>query len=446
MTKHSLKELRQRAHDLKAKGREKIEALKKLEAIENPTEEQAGQIKALDAEIERLAEEAKAAQAAVEAEEKRLERERLFGSTGLTPSARITSTEPDPSRTGGFANIAEFARAVRAAVPGGGNVPVVDPRLSALYHAAPTNYHQEAGGTSGEGYLVPPQFSAEIYELVFESDNLLSLVDSEPTNSNAVEMLADETTPWGASAVTARWRSEASQMTAQKLPTIDPRLVRLYELYAFLTATEELLNDAPRLNARLTTKAAQAISWKIDEAIIYGDGVGKPLGFFSSGALVTVSKESGQAADTIQAKNISKMYSRLLPMGLSRSLWLANSDILPELMSLTLGDMPIWTPPSTGFQGAPGGLLLGRPVRFTEHAKTLGDKGDIMLIDPKGYYAARKAAGVQFAQSMHLYFDYGLNAFRWTFRFGGQPYLSAPVSPKNGSNTKSHFVTLEARA
>ena len=83
---------------------------------------------------------------------------------------------------------------------------------------------------------------------------------------------------------------------------------------------------------------------------------------------------------------------------------------------------------------------------LSEHSKTLGDKGDIQLIDPMGYYGLKKAAGVRFATSIHLYFDYGLQAFRWTVRFGGQPHLKAPVSPANGTNTKSHFVTLAERA
>ena len=91
-------------------------------------------------------------------------------------------------------------------------------------------------------------------------------------------------------------------------------------------------------------------------------------------------------------------------------------------------------------------FLLGYSIDWKEHCKTLGDKGDLQLVSPKGYYAARRTSGVQFASSMHLYFDYAIQAFRWTFRFGGQPHLSAPVAPANGANTKSHFVTLDERA
>ena len=56
-----------------------------------------------------------------------------------------------------------------------------------------------------------------------------------------------------------------------------------------------------------------------------------------------------------------------------------------------------------------------------------------------------KTGGVKFAASIHLFFDFAVNAYRWMFRIGGQPILSAPVSPAKGSDTESHFVTLATR-
>lgn len=341
--------------------------------------------------------------------------------------------EDDPKR--GFAGIGEFATAVKAASRNGG---YVDERLR--IGAAPTGYHREA--SSDEGYMVPPAMRDEIMELVFDDSDLLGFVNPEPTNRSEVKLYGDETTPWGATGVQARWRNEGTQMTADRLVT-EPRNVTLHELYAFVTATEELLSDAPRLNDRLGRRSAAAIRYKISDAVMNGNGVGKPLGWLASPALVTVSKESGQAADTLVAANVGKMASRI--MGLSRAYWLANQDVLPQLITMTLGNQPIWTPPSTGLVNAPGGFLFGRPVRFVEQAATLGDLGDIQLVNPDGYYAVTRDSGVQFASSIHLYFDYNMQAFRWTFRFGGQPFLSGPVTPAKGASTRSHFVTLEAR-
>jgi HK97 family phage major capsid protein len=136
----------------------------------------------------------------IERHERRRERERQAPALPRVDGMR-ERIEDDPK--GGFADLADFALAVKSLyTPGGAR----DERL--LIGAAPTNYHQETG--SDEGRMVPAAFKAEIWEVVREGDDsLLSAVDSEPTSSNAVEFLRDETTPWGATGVQAAWRAEA---------------------------------------------------------------------------------------------------------------------------------------------------------------------------------------------------------------------------------------------
>lgn len=385
------------------------------------------------AQFDALMEERKQVEANID---RRQQLDDMSQSTGRrTPAATAHDNRQDDP-TAGFSNLAEFALAVRAVDHRGGGR--IDERLQVL--GAPTDFHRETGST--DGYQVPPAMRDEIFELVFADEGILASVNPEPTESNAVQMNGDESTPWGSTGIQARWASEGSQFDPSRLTT-DARTVLLHKLYAFVLATDELLEDAARLNSRLTRQSAQAINFKAGEAIVEGDGVGKPLGWFNSGALITVAKESGQSAATIVAANVLKMFSQLRnPMG---AYWLVNQNTVPQLAVMTIGDQPIWTPPSTGLQNAPGGLLLGLPIRFSEFAETLGTKGDIQLVQPRGYYAAVKAAGIKFAASMHLYFDYDIEAFRWTFRLGGQPFLTAPVTPNKG-DTKSDFITLATRS
>ncbi|WP_252721013.1 phage major capsid protein, partial [Acinetobacter baumannii] len=68
---------------------------------------------------------------------------------------------------------------------------------------------------------------------------------------------------------------------------VTPTLLQLHELYAFVLATQEVLDDAPRLQNSITVQAANAIRWKAFEAVVTGDGNGKPQGFMNSTALVT---------------------------------------------------------------------------------------------------------------------------------------------------------------
>jgi HK97 family phage major capsid protein len=431
----TLKALKTAEAELKAEGSALLDAADKDGRDLTAADE--ARFAAIEGELKALGEEIAVA-------EKAAERRRLMAGTAVAASPRIEvgADRSTLDQTGGFHALAEFAQAVHRANPQTpGNI--VDPRLAAMYRASPTGYMRE--GASNDGYMVPPQYRDRIWELVHGSDNLMAEVDAEPTTANQVNDLSDDWTPWGGTGIRAYWRGEAQQMQATR-PNVNPRSVVLHELYAFVLATDELMEDAPRLNARLETKAAQAINWKMDDAIINGDGVGKPLGYMKSGALVSVAKEASQVADTVVAMNVSKMFSRLLPQSVGNAHWRINSDVIPQLMTMTLGDQPIWTPPSSGFTQAPGGFLLGRPVRISEHCETVGDKGDVQLIDPKGYYGLRKEGGVRFASSIHLYFDYGMQAFRWTVRFGGQPHMKAPLAPAKGTATKSHFVTLDARA
>lgn len=368
------------------------------------------------------------------------DRRRTIGAvqTG-SPALNTVVHDLNPETTGGFKSIAEFATSVKQA----GNGLAGDERLQTI-KAAPTNFH-EGGAASGEGYAVPTHFRDGIWDVINETDDLMSDVDLEPTNAREVKGLSDETTPWGSAGVSASWRAEGTKMDASKMAT-NPRSTPLHELYAYVLATDELLEDAPRLANRITDKAGLALAWKMSDSVVYGTGVGQPLGWFKSDALISVAKEGGQAADTIVAENVLNMYARLLTVPGDTPYWLTNTDTLPQLATMTIGDQPIWTPPTTGLTGAPGGFLLGRPIRFSEHAKTLGDKGDLQLVSPKGYYAARRTNGPKFASSMHLFFDYAMTAFRWQMRFGGQPHLSKPVDPANGSAAKSHFIALDERA
>lgn len=353
------------------------------------------------------------------------------------PPGTVPAGARPPLDNGGFAHLAEFAQAVRCANPAAGQNFRVDDRL-----AAPGNVHMEQGDAAGS-YLVPAEFRQQIVNLVFDDGNdpIMDLIDPDPTASNRVVGLGDETTPWGNSGIVAAWRSEGEQMLPSRM-ALTPRETKLNELYAFVLATEELLEDAPRVATLLTNHAAAAIRWKAADAFMWADGIEKPLGWMNSGATIAVAKDAGQTAATITPSNIARMWARMIMP--SQASWLVNSDVMPTLMDLkNSAGLPLWF---GNYQESPGGTLLGRPVVFNEHSRSVGQLGDIQFVNPNGYEAFRKQNGVSFADSIHLYFDYNIRAFRWVFRIGGQPVLSKPVQPANGGTTKSHFVALAERA
>jgi HK97 family phage major capsid protein len=437
MAKKDLKKLRQARAEKARAGKTALDQLNALLGKAELSEAETAQLAMLETQVDALEQEVAASDAEIAVEEKAARRATLFGSSALGgPAFATVVNDTDPARTNGFKSMAEFAVAVRNFQVSG----IQDTRFAAVA----TGYQQNQG-SAGEGILVPTQWREEIWSLVFADNDLLGFCNPEPTQGNSVGIIKDETTPWGAAGVQAAWRSEGTQMIATKA-AITPTLMTLHELYAFVLATQEVLDDAPRLQNRITTQAANAIRWKASEAAAFGDGNGKPLGFMNSKALVTIAAESGQASGTINVPNVLKMYSRLLRTG-GRPVWLANADTLPQLGQLAIGNVPAWLPLNQPLAGAPdGGVFLGRPLMFNEHCQTLGTVGDIVVADLSGYALATKTGGgIDFAASIHLFFDQNLTAFRWIFRIGGQPYLSAPVSPAKGSNTKSHFVALANR-
>ena len=94
---------------------------------------------------------------------------------------------------------------------------------------------------------------------------------------------------------------------------------------------------------------------------------------------------------------------------------------------------------------APNGFLLGRPLLMSECCQTLGDAGDIYFVALNWYQTITKGRGIDFASSMHLFFDYGVTAFRAVFRVDGQSIVRSAVTPPNSSITRSPFVRLAAR-
>jgi HK97 family phage major capsid protein len=221
--------------------------------------------------------------------------------------------------------------------------------------------------------------------------------------------------------------------------------------------TDELLEDAAGMDSYLRRKAPEKIALKLNLALLQGTGVGQPLGLLNSGALVTVSKNSPQTADTITGLNILQMYSRLYASSRSKAVWIINPDIEPMLYKLSIAGTDnegnsatgwgslVYLPPN-GLSTSPYGTLMGRPVIPSQACETLGDKGDIFFADFSQYLLLLKGGtNPRIETSMHLWFDQDMTAFKFVLRVGGMPWWSTTLAARDGSATYSPYVTLEAR-
>src|SRR6185369_15721278 len=63
--------------------------------------------------------------------------------------------------------------------------------------------------------------------------------------------------------------------------------MKLAKLMGFVYLTDELLEDVDALGEFVDEAISQEFSFLIDDAIVRGDGVGKPLGILNSPATIT---------------------------------------------------------------------------------------------------------------------------------------------------------------
>jgi HK97 family phage major capsid protein len=348
-------------------------------------------------------------------------------------------------RPGPFASLGEFGQAVAHAMRPGGRI---DEKLLRIQAATGASEGVPADG----GFLVQQDYNATLLKGLFDVSMIAARCNRLPIspNSNGIKLpLIDETSRangsrWGG--VQAYWAAEAATVTASR-PKFRQAELSLHKLFGLCYVTDELLQDAPALGAVLEQAFREELAFKLDDAIFRGTGAGQPLGILNSGALVTVAKESGQAADTVLYENLVKMFSRMPARNRRNAVWFVNQEIEPQLFTMSLsvgtGGAPIFLP-AGGASVAPFATLFNRPIVPIEQASALGDVGDILFADPTFYLLADKG-GILSAMSIHLQFLTDEMAFRWILRADGQPMLASPITPYKGANPLSPFVTLAAR-
>ena len=296
-------------------------------------------------------------------------------------------------------------------------------------------------------------FSQELLELAHETGVLIGRTDRRPisANANGIKINAvDETSRVDGSrqgGVRAYWTGEAASLTGTK-PTFRQMELTLQKLTGLYYSTDEELRDTTALAANVARWFGDEFGFKIDDALFRGTGAGMPLGILGHAGTVSVAKETGQAAATILAENIEKMYARMWARSVPRAEWFINQDCWPQLFQLAhavgTGGVPIFLP-SNSLAAAPFGTLLGRPVMPIEHCATLGTVGDLVLADFMQYLVIEKG-GVEAASSIHVQFLTDETVFRFVLRMDGQPKRNAPLTPFKGTNTQSSFITLATRA
>lgn len=363
------------------------------------------------------------------------------------PTDDPPAPDPEPGpREGEFRTLGDMLNSVVVAARSQGSD--VDPRLSTR---AATGLSE--GVPSDGGFLVQEDFSATLLERVYEIGQISSRVDVIPISATANKLVMngiDEDSRVTGSrfgGIRAYWADEAETKTASA-PKFRQISLTLRKIIGLVYATDELLEDTVALEGIISRGFSSEINFLVEDSILNGDGAGKPLGVLNSGCLVTVTKETGQLANSVVYENIIKMWSRMWARSRPSAIWLINQDVEPELFNLGItvgtGGTPAYLPPG-GLSASPFGTLFGRPVIPVEYCATLGTVGDIVLADFATYLMIDKG-GIQSASSIHVRFLNDESVFRFVYRVDGQPSWFNALTPFKGTNTLSPFVALATRA
>jgi HK97 family phage major capsid protein len=313
------------------------------------------------------------------------------------------------------------------------------------------NDYSSLDAASG-GFLVPEVLRAELLRVALETAIVRSRARVIPMDSARVpfptiDSTSNASTVFGG--ISGYWTEEGGSLTESEA-TFGRVVLDASKLTAYSEVPNELLQDSiVSFAAFIDSVFPAAIAWFEDIAFIRGHGVGQPLGVMNSPALVSVAKETGQAADTIVWENLVKMFSRMLPASLGSAVWVANIDTFPQLATMSLavgtGGSAIWL--NNGIVGPPM-TILGRPLIFTEKMETLGGGGsgkDIAFID-FGYYLIGDRMQMRAENSPHVKFQNDITAYRIIERVDGRGWIQSAITPNKGTNTLSPFVTLDERA
>lgn len=318
--------------------------------------------------------------------------------------------------------------------------------ISQRYHPGLVKRALVSGTPSAGGFLVPSETAKAIHDVSLESEIVMPRANVMPMASDTLHLpafsIGDHSSNLYGGFI-AYYKGEGSTLTEAD-PTVRECQLSLNKLTGFLKYSNELRADMRGGEKALINIAGKGLAWYRDLAYLKGSGVGKPLGILNSPSLITVSKETGQAADTVTYSNLTEMLAVLAPSSFSKAVWVCHISTIPQLLQLSIAVgtggsfIPVMSETSGKF------TILSRPVIFTEKTEPLGTKGDIMLCDFSQYVIGLREE-MRVDTSQHVYFTTDHSALRIIERHDGQSIWNEALTLEDGSTEVSPFVTLEAR-
>ncbi len=301
------------------------------------------------------------------------------------------------------------------------------------------------GVPSAGGFSVPSEYGAWLMDASLEAEIVRPRAQVWPMTAKTRKIPGFDGSDHSSSlfgGLSGVWLEEAGTSTRQ-YPKLRQIELTAKKIGIYTQASRELLEDGMTFEEQLGSAMIKSLGFYMDDAFLNGDGSGKPLGILNDPALVVITKETTQAADTIIYENAIKMFSRLHPACQPNAIWIANSTCVPQMlsMSIAIGASGAFVPAVIQANGRHS--LLGLPLVFTEKLQKLGDLGDLILCD-LSQYAVGLRRELSIDKSNAPGWTEDCEDFRVIARVDGQGIWSSAITPEHGDSL-SWCVTLEAR-
>lgn len=314
------------------------------------------------------------------------------------------------------------------------------------------------------GFLIPDQFSDRILEKMYNTGELLNRIKADgfyvPLAHNTIKFpRVDESSRADGSrqgGIRGYWVGETASISDSK-GAVGQMTLTLHKAGALGYVTDEMLQDAPGTGAFLERALVKELIFTVENGIVNGDGSNKMLGLIAANCGVETTKITNQTGSTVWGDNLTAMWARMFAPLRKTAVWLVEQSVEPFLFAATLAGrfgsestsvdgIPLYYPAGSMLNQGSYGLLMGRPVIPVEYCQAIGTVGDIILWDPASYILVDKAGGPQTASSIHVRFTTDEETFRVTYRVDGQPTWDSALTPKSAGDTLSPIVKLAARS
>ena len=281
------------------------------------------------------------------------------------------------------------------------------------------------------GNILAPDWSNEIFGFAPEWA-LLPLCWVNNTTAYSMDIMVDNKVAWeAAKGVTTTWIVEGKQI-AQSKPITAKTNLKMLKLAALVPVTEELTEDLKpdSMQSYLMARVRHAIHHEINRVILYGSGgTAEPTGFFGTALQVDVT------AAGITTPELFSIYARNINP--EEGTWIVHPQVAGEFLAAAQHVIS---------HDANGRIrVIDRPVIITQSLGTADTNalGGIVYADLSAYAVAMRA--MDSAVSVHLWFDYHTNAFRFTVRMNGFPVQTGGKTPEVATTAQNRAAFIRTK-